>query len=66
MMTERQVHLIDVTLRDGGKVNDHRWTPAQAIDVVRACLRAGVPQVEVGYWRPRRQRVDGDRAPAAS
>ncbi|MEU6394515.1 hypothetical protein [Streptomyces sp. NPDC046939] len=60
------VRAVDVTLRDGGKVNGHRWSARQAERVVAACAQAGVDRVEVGYLRPRRQRVDGDLAPAAS
>lgn len=58
--------MIDVTLRDGGYVNGHTWTVEQAETVVRACAAAGVPYAEVGYLRPARRGVDGDRKPSAS
>ena len=58
--------LMDVTLRDAGKLNGHRWSRDQAVAVVAACAAAGVPAVEVGYFRPGRQSTDGDTAPAAS
>lgn len=46
------VQLVDVTLRDGGKVNGHCWTTGQAVSVVESCVAAGVPVVEAGYFRP--------------
>ncbi|MEV6975929.1 hypothetical protein [Kitasatospora sp. NPDC093806] len=58
--------LLDVTLRDGGYVNQHSWTIEQAVRVVRTCASARIPFTEVGYLRPRRHRVDGAEAPAAS
>ncbi|MGW7007548.1 hypothetical protein ACWGCW_33290 [Streptomyces sp. NPDC054933] len=65
-MEKGSVRLVDVTLRDGGKVNDHSWTLAQAERLVEACAAAAVPDVEIGYFRPARQPVDGATAPAAS
>jgi 4-hydroxy 2-oxovalerate aldolase len=41
--------LLDVTLRDGGYLNDHGWTVAQAAAVVRAVAAAGIAYAEVGY-----------------
>ncbi len=58
--------LVDVTLRDGGKINGHCWTPAQAAEVVDACTAAGIRNTEVGYFRPARQKTDGETRPAAS
>lgn len=43
--------LLDVTVRDGGYVVDHRWTAVEAGAVVRAVHAAGVDLVEVGYLR---------------
>ncbi|GHF65677.1 4-hydroxy-2-oxovalerate aldolase [Streptomyces mashuensis] len=60
------VALVDVTLRDGGYVNKHSWTVAQARRVVRACAAAGVPLVEAGYLRPARHADDGGALPSAS
>ncbi len=58
--------LLDVTIRDGGYVNGHSWTTEQAEHVVRTCAAAGVPNVEVGYLRPRRHAADGAELPSAS
>ncbi|MBP2705463.1 hypothetical protein JOL79_16755 [Microbispora sp. RL4-1S] len=41
--------ILDVTLRDGGYVNKHSWTLAEAVSIVRAVDAARVPYVEVGY-----------------
>ncbi|GGK75464.1 hypothetical protein [Mangrovihabitans endophyticus] len=60
------VTVVDVTLRDGGKVHGHRWTTSQAVRLVQACAAAGVALVEVGYYRPARHRTDGVYLPAAS
>ncbi|MCP9943859.1 hypothetical protein LUX12_02085 [Streptomyces somaliensis] len=57
---------MDVTIRDGGYVNGHSWTVAQATRLVTACRAAGVPYIEIGYLRPGRHAVDGDEAPSAS
>nr|WP_308257151.1 hypothetical protein [Saccharothrix luteola] len=43
--------LLDVTLRDGGYFNDHRWTTREAASIVRAVGAAGVPYAEIGYLR---------------
>jgi 4-hydroxy 2-oxovalerate aldolase len=58
--------VLDVTLRDGGYVNGHSWSTQQAAHVVEAAARAGVWGAEVGYFRPGRHAVDGDRLPSAS
>ena len=41
--------LLDVTLRDGGYLNNHGWTLDQAVAIVRAMDAAGIPLAEVGY-----------------
>ncbi|MET9914859.1 hypothetical protein ABZZ74_50770 [Streptomyces sp. NPDC006476] len=41
--------ITDVTLRDGGYLNGHSWTPAQRREVVSAVAAAGVKRIEVGY-----------------
>jgi 4-hydroxy 2-oxovalerate aldolase len=58
--------ILDVTLRDGGYVNQHTWSLDDALRIVGAAARAGVPGVEVGYIRPHRHSVDGLSRPAAS
>ncbi len=57
--------LIDVTLRDGGYVNNHLWSCPDAVAIASACARAGVLYCEVGYFRPRRHEEGGARQLAA-
>lgn len=43
--------LLDVTIRDGGYVNGHTWTPTEAAAIVDTIDAAGIPYTEVGYLR---------------
>jgi 4-hydroxy 2-oxovalerate aldolase len=63
--TGNDVTLLDVTLRDGGYVNNHAWSRTDAAAVVASCANARIPYCEVGYFRPRRHESDGERSPAA-
>lgn len=44
--------ILDVTLRDGGYVNNHEFDISQAKYIVSGLSRANVPNIEVGYFRP--------------
>ncbi|PPK64843.1 hypothetical protein V5P93_006246 [Actinokineospora auranticolor] len=57
--------LLDVTLRDGGYLNRHRWTRGQAHAVLAACAAARVDLCEVGYFRPRHHERGDTAAPVA-
>lgn len=46
------IRVIDVTLRDGGYVNDHGFTPQQAAALVAGLAASGLDYVEIGYYRP--------------
>jgi 4-hydroxy 2-oxovalerate aldolase len=59
------VTLVDVTLRDGGYVNQHLWTRSDAAAIVSAVAMARIPLCEIGYFRPRRHESDGARQAAA-
>jgi 4-hydroxy 2-oxovalerate aldolase len=61
----KQLVLVDVTLRDGGYVNNHSWSRPQALEIVASCERAGIPFSEVGYFRPRQHAARGESFPAA-
>src|SRR5918999_842656 len=63
---QQQPFVLDVTLRDGGYVNGHRWSHSDARNIVRACVQGGIRAAEVGYFRPERHDVDGDTRPSAS
>jgi 4-hydroxy 2-oxovalerate aldolase len=45
--------VLDVTLRDGGYVNGWDFSTSDAIRIVSTLTKAGVPRIEVGYYRPR-------------
>jgi 4-hydroxy 2-oxovalerate aldolase len=45
--------LLDVTLRDGGYVNEWRFRRADAVAVVSVLSGCGIPFIEVGYYNPR-------------
>jgi 4-hydroxy 2-oxovalerate aldolase len=45
--------LLDVTLRDGGYVNEWQFSLPSAVRIVAALAQAGVPFIELGYYRPR-------------
>lgn len=45
--------ILDVTLRDGGYLNDFAFPLEDAQKIVSNMFRAGVRHVEVGYYRPR-------------
>lgn len=45
-------HILDCTLRDGGYVNDWKWTMAETASICRgAASLAGVAAIEVGFRR---------------
>lgn len=50
------IRVIDVTLRDGGYVNNHSFSLQQAAGLVSGLSKAGLDFVEVGYYRPREER----------
>jgi len=45
--------IIDVTLRDGGYVNEWKFPTPDALAIVSTLSKAGIPYIEVGYYRPR-------------
>jgi 4-hydroxy 2-oxovalerate aldolase len=60
-----EITLLDVTLRDGGYVNEHSWSRADAMTVLASCTAARLSYSEVGYFRPARHEVDGAARPAS-
>ena len=44
-----EIKVIDVTVRDGGLMNDHRFTDDVVRGVYRACVDAGIDYMEIGY-----------------
>ena len=54
--------LLDVTLRDGGYVNDWNFSIPNAVRIVSTLSGARIPYIEVGYYRPRLA-SDGSQRP---
>ena len=49
-----EIKVIDVTVRDGGLMNDHRFTDDVVRAVYRACVGAGIDYMEIGYKTSKR------------
>ncbi|HVK75942.1 MAG TPA: hypothetical protein VM734_21570 [Kofleriaceae bacterium] len=62
-MNSIHVDVLDVTLRDGGYVNDHEFASSDVDGIFAALAAGGVPYAEIGYYRPWRR---ADDAPAAA
>lgn len=56
--------VVDVTLRDGGYANDHRFAFEEACAVVQGLAGAGLTNIEVGYFAP--SHASHDRLTACS
>lgn len=50
--------VVDVTLRDGGYANGHRFSFEEAYAVVRGLAAAGLANIEVGYFSPAQTEAD--------
>jgi 4-hydroxy 2-oxovalerate aldolase len=44
--------ILDVTLRDGGYVNDWQFPIPNALAIVSTLAKGGMPYIEVGYYHP--------------
>lgn len=44
-----EIKVLDCTIRDGGLINEHRFSDDFVRGVYRACVEAGVDYMEVGY-----------------
>jgi len=44
--------ILDVTLRDGGYVNDWQFLIPNALAIVSTLAKGGMPYIEVGYYHP--------------
>jgi len=49
-----EIKIVDVTIRDGGLMNDHRFSDEVVRAVYRACVDAGIDYMELGYRTSRR------------
>lgn len=49
-----EIKVVDVTIRDGGLMNNHRFSDEAVAAVYRACVAAGVDYMEIGYKASKR------------
>jgi 4-hydroxy 2-oxovalerate aldolase len=49
-----EIKVVDVTIRDGGLMNDHRFGDDVVRGVYNACVAAGIDYMEIGYRNSRR------------
>ena len=50
-----EIKVIDVTIRDGGLMNDHKFDDRVVKAVYEACVDAGIDYMEIGYINSREQ-----------
>jgi len=50
-----EIKVLDCTIRDGGLMNDHRFTDETVRAVYDACVAAGIDYMEIGYKNSKRQ-----------
>jgi len=58
-----EIKVLDCTIRDGGLMNDHRFTDETVRAVYDACVAAGVDYMEIGYKNSKRQFRRDDHGP---
>jgi 4-hydroxy 2-oxovalerate aldolase len=49
-----EIKVVDVTIRDGGLMNNHRFSDDVVRGVYRACVEAGIDYMEIGYKTSKR------------
>ena len=50
-----EIKVVDVTIRDGGLMNDHQFTDEVVRGVYESCVEAGIDYMEIGYINSREQ-----------
>ena len=50
-----EIKVLDCTIRDGGLMNDHRFTDETVRKVYETCVAAGVDYMELGYKNSKKQ-----------
>jgi 4-hydroxy 2-oxovalerate aldolase len=58
-----EIKVLDCTIRDGGLMNDHRFSDETVRGVYDACVQAGVDYMEIGYINSREQFPAGQFGP---
>ena len=62
-MYRPEIRIVDCTIRDGGLMNDHRFSTELVRKVFDACAKAGVDYCELGYRGDKRQFSASDFGP---
>lgn len=60
-MSQTIPEILDVTLRDGGYVNNWQFSIQNALAIVSTLARGGMPYIEVGYYYPAHSSTNGLR-----
>ncbi len=50
-----EIKVVDVTIRDGGLMNDHQFTDEVVRGVYESCVEAGIDYMEIGYVNSQEQ-----------
>lgn len=58
-----EIKVVDVTIRDGGLMNDHKFSDDVVRGVYAACVEAGIDYMEIGYINSREQFPVGEFGP---
>ena len=58
-MSQTIPQILDVTLRDGGYVNDWQFLLPNALAIVSTLAKGGMPYIEVGYYHPPHPSTNG-------
>ena len=58
-MSQTIPQILDVTLRDGGYVNDWQFLIPNALAIVSTLANGGMPYIEVGYYHPLHSSTNG-------
>ena len=58
-----EIKVLDCTIRDGGLMNDHKFTDETVQAVYQACVESGIDYMEIGYINSRTQFPPGQFGP---
>lgn len=58
-----EIKVVDVTIRDGGLMNDHWFEDSVVRGVYESCVEAGIDYMEIGYINSRAQFPPGEFGP---
>ncbi|MEK7795560.1 MAG: nucleoid-structuring protein H-NS, partial [Candidatus Hydrogenedentota bacterium] len=59
-MYRPEIKIVDCTIRDGGLMNDHRFSHDMVKELFHALAQAGVDYVELGYKCDKKQYAQAD------